>query len=249
MKAPVDSDISEIVRLTDRPIREPVRSVAERLFARIRSDEYSVGARLPAERNLAEEFGVTRNTIRDALDLLEKNDIISRRAGSGSFIVYRPELASNTDSQIPVDLKVTETTSPLELQVVRGIIEPEMVRLAVINMAPRDIEALRAGLTRMESVQTDPEEYARCEEDFYLQIARGSDNPLLVAIYELITTVRRQGHWSAQKQKTLSPNRIREYQRRHRSMFEAIEHRDIESAVEYVKLQLVDEQRVLVREM
>ncbi|MEE9588665.1 MAG: FCD domain-containing protein [Hyphomicrobiaceae bacterium] len=233
----------------ERPVREEVLSIAKQLFTLIESDHYPFGTRLPAERQLAEEFAVTRNTVRDALDLLERNEIISRRAGSGSFITYRaPTSTEASDGANQGDAGVAENTGPLELQVVRSMVEPEMVRLAVIQMAPKDIDTLRGLLEQMEANCTDPEQYARCEELFYLQIARATENPLLTAIYELITKVRRQSHWAASRRKLLSPNRIRDNQRRHRSLFEAIEQRDIESAMEYAKLQLVEEQRIFMQD-
>ena len=234
-------------RLGDAPIREPVKSIAQQLLARIQSNEYRSGSRLPAERHLADEFDTTRTAIRDALEFLEQENVIRRRPGSGSFVLSsRKDENSRTIS--PHNVAAAENTGPLELQVVRAIFEPETVRLAVIHMSPKDIEKLRQIIDRMEAVHTDREAYARCEEDFYLQLARGTENPLLIAIFELVTDVRRLAHWRAHRQKTLSPNRIRENQRRHRSMFDAIENRDMESAVEYVRLQLVEEQRGLMRE-
>lgn len=232
--------------LSGRPVRDSVRAIAEQLLVRIESRSYK--SRLPAERHLADEFGVPRNTVRGALDLLEENEIIVRHAGSGSFVHASAQPAPAAGPGLRAASHIAETTGPLELHVVRGIFEPELLRLAVIHMSPKDIEALRHILTRMEAIKTDWQEYARCEEEFYLQLARGTENPLLIAIYELVTDVRRQAHWRAQRRKMLSPNRIRESQGRHRSMFQAIEHRDIESAVEYVRLQLVEEQRGLMRE-
>lgn len=233
----------------DKPVTRTVRTVAENLFGRIRGGEFPVGSRLPSERHLANELGVARNTVREALDVLEECWVIQRRPGSGSFVTYQtPDAAVGADTLSGLNDEVSAATSPLELQVVRGIVEPEMARLAVINSAPRDIERLRSILDRMESIQTDPEAFARTEEEFHMQLAKGTDNPLLIAMYELIINVRRQGHWAAQRRRALSPNRIREYQRRHRSLFEAIELRDIESAVEYAKLHLIDEQRALIRE-
>ncbi len=228
---------------------EPARSIAEQLFERIQAKAYGTGARLPAERLLAEEFGVTRSAVRDALDLLVRGKVVARRAGAGNFIVYRPDAMPAAEPIAANDQgSVAEQTSLLELQVVRGIVEPEIVRLAVIHMKPRDIERLRRILARMEPVETDAEEFARAEEDFLLQIAHGTGNPLLIAIYEQIAAVRREPHWIAHKRKALSPRRIRTTKSRHRSMFEAIERRDLETAVEYVKLQLVDEQRALMAE-
>ena len=189
MNAPTDAGF-----FADKEVTKTVRAVAEGLLSRIRAREYPAGSRLPAERHLASEFGVARNTVREALDLLEAHQIISRRAGSGSFITYQSE--EDGPSAVPdleaLNVAVSEATSPLELQVVRGIVEPEMIRLAVINMAPRDIGNLKSILERMEGIQTDSEAYARAEEEFHMQIARGTENPLLIAIYALIIDVRRQ---------------------------------------------------------
>lgn len=248
----VDTTFPHIFGQSGDLMREPARAIAKSLLARIEASQYRFGAKLPAERELAEEFGVTRNTVRDALDVLARNQIITRRAGSGTFITYRPGHAQPAPQPAAVTMasagEVAAETSLLELHVVRGIIEPEMSRLAVINMKPRDIGALGVALQRLEAVQTSAADYARTEGDFLMQIARGTKNPLLIAIYEQIQGVRRQGHWSAHLQRALSPARIRSGQHRLRSLYEAIERRDIEIAVEYMKLQLVDEQRALVGE-
>ena len=74
-----------------QPVTKSVKGLANTLFQRIVSDNYSYGTRLPAERHLAEEFAVSRNTVRQALDLLEAHDVIARRAGSGSFVTHREE--------------------------------------------------------------------------------------------------------------------------------------------------------------
>ena len=225
--------------------------VAETLFARINSDEYPLDSRLPAERNLATELGVARNTVREALDLLEARGIVSRRAGSGSFVTYQPDhpgYVPGDTNAMAKPARIAAATSPLELQVMRGIIEPEMVRLAIINMAPQDIEKLGGILSRMEAIRTDASAYVRLEEEFHLQLANGTGNPLLIACYELIIKVRQQNFRAAQQKRHLSPKRIDDYQRRYHSLFNAIALRDIENAVEYVKLHLVDEQRALMQE-
>ena len=231
----------------DRSVPNTVRMVAETLFARINSEEYPLDSRLPAERNLAAELGVARNTVREALDLLEARQVISRKAGSGSFVTYQADHGGGHEPDARSNA-VAAATSPLELQVMRGIIEPEMVRLAMINMAPRDIEQLGEVLSRMEAIRTDAAAYARLEEEFFLHIAKGTGNPLLVACYEMIIEVRRQNFRAAQQKRHLSPKRIEDYQGRYNSLFNAIALRDIESAVEYIKLHLVDEQRLLMQE-
>ena len=238
------------------PVTKAVKVLAEQLFKRIEADSTSYGTRLPAERALAAEFKVSRNSVRQALDLLEFHSVIARRPGSGSFVVYRaepPGTASSEEDSVLPDLsarlmEISEITSPLELNVVRSIVEPEMVRLAVINMTARDIARLKECVAALSAIKTDVEEFSKWDLEFHMQIARGTHNPLLIGVYELIDHVRRHAHWGRNKEKTLSPRRIRDYQAKHRSIYEAIESRDIENAVEYSKLHMTEVQRDLMRD-
>ncbi|MEI9899544.1 MAG: GntR family transcriptional regulator [Hyphomicrobium sp.] len=76
--------------LSSQPmVKQRVKSIATQLFSRIVSGEYSFGTRIPAERELAEAFGESRTTIRQALDFLESYGTVARRAGSGTFVAYR----------------------------------------------------------------------------------------------------------------------------------------------------------------
>ena len=235
-----DADISAV--LADQSVGATVRVVVETLLARIRSDDYATDERLPSERSLAGELGVARNTVREALDVLETAGVIRRRAGSGSFVTGLNE------SDEPTMGDVASDTSPLDLQVMRGILEPEMVRLAIINMAPRRIEELGRTLSEMENVQTDAHRFARLEDQFHRQLAEGTGNPLLIACYQLILEARRQSFRAALNRRHLTPNRIQDFQRRYNRLFNAIAARDIETAAEFMKLQLIEEQKILLQE-
>lgn len=228
--------------LAGQSIGATVRTVVETILARIRSEDYAADERLPSERTLASELGVARNTVREALDVLETLGVIRRRAGSGSFV----QAATEGEDAGPGD--VAAETSPLDLQVMRGILEPEMIRLAIINMPPRRIEELGRTLSEMENVQTDAVRFARLEDDFHRQLAEGTGNPLLIACHGLILQARRQSFRAALNRRYLTPNRIEEFQRRYNRLFNAIAARDIETATEFMKLQLIEEQKILLQE-
>ncbi len=219
-----------------------VQYVLDTLTNRIVSQEYGTDERLPSERQMAQELGVARNTVREALDVLEERDMIRRRAGSGSFVTYDPN--ASTVSIAPVAAE----TGPLHLQVVRGMFEPEMVRLAIIHMSPRQIEGLGVTLSKMEAVQTDALQFVRLEEEFHRQIAEGTDNPLLVACYNLVIDARRQSFRSAMYRRHLTPSRIAAYQRGYNALFNAVAARDIEEASEFMKLTLLEDQKLLMQE-
>ncbi len=219
-----------------------VQYVIDTLSSRIVAQEYGLDERLPSERQLAQDLGVARNTVREALDQLEDRGMIRRRAGSGSFVTFDPGGATSSAAPVAAD------TGPLQLQVVRGILEPEMVRLAIISMPPRQIEALGATLSKMEAVQSDISAFVRLEEDFHRQLAEGTGNPLLIACYNLVIDARRQAFRAAMYRRHLTPTRIAAYQRSYNALFNAIAARDIEEATEFMKLSLVEDQKLLLQE-
>ncbi|MFW8594053.1 FadR/GntR family transcriptional regulator [Cribrihabitans neustonicus] len=238
---PADDTTSQI--LSSHSVGATVQVVIDTLFARIKAGTYPIDTRLPSERTLAAELGVARNTVREALDVLAGQNVIHRRPGSGSFVKYR----SDPKPEAPYSTLARET-SPLDHLVVRGILEPEMVRLAVINMTPRQIEELDQILARVEAVRTDPGEFIEAEEDLYRKIAEGTGNPLLTSCYELTIEACRLSYRTALRRRHLTPQRIQEYQKRYNTLFNAIASRDVESAVEFIKLHLIDEQKLLLQD-
>lgn len=235
-----------------RPVSASARRLADLLFAQMCSGTYGFGTRLPSERILSESHGLPRSAVRQALGLLENFNLIRRQAGSSSVVSFRrnqakAEPADVTPRSPEVDpTEIGKITSPLELGVVRSIVEPEIARLAVLNMTARDIDAIRSIQAEIEAVKVDGEKFAALDDAFRMRLAVGTHNPLLVAIYTMINQVSRDASWSVQRRWRLSPARIREYTLQNRSLCEAIEERDIEKAVEYVRLMLADSHQELM---
>ena len=230
--------------VASQPLGATVQIVVDTLFARIKSEEYPSDTRLPSERTLASELGVARNTVREALDVLENQKAIRRRPGSGSFVTYR-----STAATLRGDDSVADDTSPLDHLVVRGILEPEMVRLAVVNMTPRQITLLSQTLSEIEGINTDVDAFIELEEKLYTQIAEGTGNPLLASCYRLTIETYRQSFRTKLRRRNLTPRRIQDYQKRYNTLFNAIASRDVASAVEFIKLHLVEEQKLLLQEL
>ena len=111
--------------------------IAAQLRRAILGGSYGFNERLPSERYLAEHFGASRGTIREALRRLKEMNLVSRQVGSGTFVTYR---------EMSGQMEIADVTSPLELIDVRFGIEPQMVRLAVANATLVDIERLRRAL-------------------------------------------------------------------------------------------------------
>lgn len=242
----------------DHKIRKPVtsktRELADTLFRAIQDGSHRYGTRLPAERAMCVQYGLSRNTVRQALDLLDQYKVIDRQAGSGSVVCYRgadnmqtpnPEIEANSAT---LDLgEIGEITSPLELGVVRSIIEPEIARLAVLSMTSRDIQRLNEIQHQIEEVTVDGEKFSELDDALRMQIAKGTHNPLLIAIYSMVNHVNRSADWATQRRKALTPGRIREYRLQNQSLCQAINDREIETTVEYLKLSLAEFHQDLMR--
>lgn len=233
-------------------VKEKVKSAAREIFMQIASGRYSFGTRLAAERDLANELGTTRTTIRQAIEFLEEHSVVTRRPNGGTFVVYRglqsrPADDDASSSHTVLDItSIVEAASPFEMSVVCSILEPEMVRLATLYMSVRDLENLKRQIEDIEKIVTDAEQFAHQERQFLMAIAEGTHNRLLVTMYRIVDAVRRQPHWCSTRIQNLSPARILEEQKKLRSLYNALESRDIESAVEFVKLLIAGDQEIML---
>jgi DNA-binding FadR family transcriptional regulator len=211
--------------------------IAAQLRRAITDGVYNYGDRLPPEREIARSFGISRTTVRTALDMLEERNFIRRKMGSGTFVVH---------DRAHGEREIADVTSPLELMDVRQAVEPHMVRLAVLHGTARDIEALAESLHRLDQARADREQFTRFDQDFHMALANATHNPLAVWMYRQINEVRRHTQWSRVKDKVLTSARIAEYNRQHRALFEAVAARDADAAIEVINRHLAQARRDLV---
>ena len=203
-------------------------AITERLKEAILGGRYRHGQRLPAERDLAEHFGASRGTVREALRRLEEERLLTRRIGSGTFVNV-PDTEETGD--------IADKTSPLELIDVRLALEPSICRLAAVNATRRDLDRLEEIIERLQDA-TDLETFADADEAFHLQIAECTHNPLMIWLYRLTNEVRAHDQWGFMKQKILSSENIDAYNRQHRAIFEALRSRDVETVVTAIRTHL-----------
>ncbi len=201
-------------------------SVATQLRRRILEGHYAYEERLPAERNLAEEFDVSRGTIRSVLKILEKQHLVTRQIGSGTYVSHR---------EVTNQQEIASITSPIEMVEVRIAIEPQLVRLAIANSSLRDLEELHDALRLCENCGGDSEKFARADTAFHMALAHCSKNKLMYWLYERISEVRRNSQWGSMKSKLLTPKRMDYYNRQHRALYECLVARDTVRAVQLIK--------------
>jgi DNA-binding FadR family transcriptional regulator len=192
---------------------------------------YAEGDQLPAERQLAVTFGAARSTVRKVLDQLEQMKLVTRRAGSGTFVSQPgPEHQDLND--------VAALVSPLQLVETRLAIEPYMTHLGTIHATGADLESTENVLKRLETCEGDQDLFTQLDSEFHLQLARCSRNPLIVRMYQQVNMVRLHAQWDRMKKLILTSTKITDYNVEHRAIFEALVQRDASTAVDLVKRHL-----------
>ena len=211
--------------------------IAGALRKQIASARFAQNDRLPPERTLAEQFGVARGTIREALKRLEETGFVERRPGSGTYVTY---------SERDETRSIVETTRPLELIDARFAVEPHMVRLAVLHATEFDLAKAEAHLQAMESCGSNAVAFADADDRFHLALARCSQNALIVWMMEKMHEVRSHAQWARMRTITLEPKIIALYNGQHRGIVNAIRARDAVAAGRLMREHLETARRSLV---
>lgn len=145
------------------------QTIAQALLDAIGDGEFPSGSRLPGERDLAERFGVSRVTIREAEIALEARGIIDIRVGSGVY-VRRAEVR-NADALPDV--------SAFELTTARLVIEAEAAALAAVNVSEQALDELQDIVTRMAQAGPGSSEAEDLDREFHRLIAQATGNPVI----------------------------------------------------------------------
>lgn len=144
--------------------RRLYRQVAEQIRILIETGELKAGAKLPAERELSERFGVSRPTVREALIVLEVEGYLQIRMGSGVYINRKPQ--PMTDA-VPVD----DSDGPFEILEARLLIESGIAEEAARRATPASIARIDDILARMEAGLEKPHLALTCDRAFHTAIA------------------------------------------------------------------------------
>lgn len=200
--------------------------VASDLRRQIRQGALEAYERLPSERVMAEDYGISRGTVREALLRLEREGLVDIRAGSGTYVVYSPAM-SGADA--------VEAARPLELMDARFALEPHVCRLAVLHARRADFDRLDALVSEMEASADNPAAFSEADTAFHSALVESTGNNLLMWIISQIKSVRGQHEWQRMRRLTLDPDIIATYNLQHRQILNAIRAREPERAAQHMK--------------
>ena len=191
-------------------------------------DRLTSGEALPAERALADQYGVKRHRVRQALALLrEQGDLDSSRRSGGA----------NGESLI-------RSTNPLEVIEVRLALEPALARLAAVRATPLEI-------ARIMRAATTPSDMQRSTADlvFHRLVAAASGNGLAADLYALLRKVGSDARVRVQTSAPPCPNRLAQRDQEHHGVAEAIAARDPEGAEAAMRAHLNAVHRIILNRL
>jgi GntR family transcriptional repressor for pyruvate dehydrogenase complex len=217
-------------KIKDFEGRKKSSLVAEKILEQIERGLLKEGERLPSERTIAEEMGVSRPPVREALSALQIMGVVESLTGDGTYVkANAKEILSGSKTVAMLE----ENESPFEVFRARRAVESAIIEMAVSKAEPGDLENMRRVLEDMEkAIEThDFGAYFEANRRFHLGIARASHNSILVRILEHLFALENQPLWREVVQKHLSTyQNINHYFSQHQRMLEAIEWGDRKSA-------------------
>ena len=183
--------------------------------------------RLPPERELCRELGVSRADLRKGLAVLEADGLIWRHVGRGTFIGARP-VHNLADVAF-----LGKLANPAQVLDARIAIEPELARLAAIHAVRADIEAIR-GCSRRARAAADWRGYEAWDSNLHLAVAKATHNKLLVFLFETLNVVRRSIVWGQKRTGQRPPPDHPSFEQ-HDAIADAIEARNPAAAAELMR--------------
>ena len=215
-----------------RPDTSEREDAIAQVWALVSAGKDSPGDRLPPERELIEQLGMSRTMLRRALEALERDGLIWRHVGKGTFVASHgaPGAAGSL-------AELSRQLTPVRMMRARMCIEPAIAREAAINASGEAI--IRMKLAKARAVAAPNwADYETHDDLFHRSIAEAADNVLLLALFDQLNQVRRAVAWGNVERKTQRPPRAHSSFAEHDEITTAIENRDASAAQDAIRRHL-----------
>jgi len=227
------------------------RQLAELIMAESERAGLGPGSRLPTERQLAVDLGVTRSGVRLALAALEADGLISREVGRGTF--FSDTAFRNTAGQAFDALRETPGEvagkmaaypapaamdfAPADVMTIRRLLEPQALPLVVMWATARDFAEMERCVAGGDQA-VNYEEFETWDLALHRAIMAAAHSPLLAALYSVVESARHGQVWGDLKRRSASSQRRAVYQEDHRAIVTALRARDADAAIESMRTHL-----------
>lgn len=226
-----------------------VDSIIEQIISLIQNGTLKPGDRLPSERELMEMLGVSRSSVREALQGLAAMDLIDVRVGEGTFVKgFKPHLGRDLDLEALSSALQKEMR--LHVNQARLMLEREILSLAVEKITEESAKPIMQALAEYEAqIRLVPEEAGWPAHDrIHLAIAEATGNPILVRILQTLLELvprplRDRGLQFGTPEKVAQ--RIERERMIHRHLCEAVVRRDKPAALEWMERHAESEEDII----
>ena len=214
-----------------------VHRVVNEIQGLVLNGKLDEGTKLPPERDLAEQMGVSRTVIREAVSILAAKGLLETRHGIGTIVsrVTRDNVVE------PLSILLQSMSITLDdLHQVRSIIEVEVAGLAAAQRGEHEVVRLKQIANEMKDHIGDAQSYARYDDEFHQRLAVMTGNPLLVVLSDALRDLMADVRLAASRQHQLVSTTLSD----HLEILERVESMDIEGAREAMRSHIENARRI-----
>lgn len=203
--------------------------IVSQIEERIVAGELKTGDQLPAENELAKQFGVSRTAVREAIKTLHEKRLVEIRPGKGTFITNG--MPDGVRHSLGMLMKFGAPNGSANLVEVREILEPEIAALAAKRITDEYIATMREAVEIMDTALEDVDRFVEADLDFHLALAEATQNPFIPLLMDSIIDLLREHR----KRTGLTEGGLERGQYHHKKILQAVMRRDSKAARKYMQ--------------
>ncbi len=206
--------------------------IVEQIERRIVAGDLKIGDQLPSERELAEQFAVSRIAVREAVKALREKGLVEIRPGKGTFITNGT--SDVVRSSLGMLMKFGSLDGSPNLVEVREILEPEIAALAATRITDEQINAMSEAVKVMDTALDNADVFIEADLDFHLALAQATQNPIIPLLMNSIIDLLRE----QRKRIALTAGGLQRGQYHHKKILDAVMCRNSEAARKAMQIHL-----------
>ncbi|MBI9110715.1 FadR/GntR family transcriptional regulator [Maridesulfovibrio ferrireducens] len=156
------------------------KQISSEIEMSIKNGSLNVGDKLPSEPELVKIFGVSRNTVREAIQSLIQAGVLESRQGDGTYVMSSGRFEANMVNRLYESMD--------EVNEVRLSLEKEIVKFAAVRRTEKDLELISIALENRNLTKDSVSENCKWDMEFHLAIAKASHNSIFYDIYNSFST-------------------------------------------------------------
>ena len=198
--------------------------IVEQIEESILSGDLKPGDKLPPEHELAEQFGVSRTAVREAVKALTQKGLVVVHVGRGTFVT--DGTSEVVRHSLGLMMKIGQEEGNQYLVEIREILEPEIAALAASRIQAEDLASLHEAVAVMDRSLDNTPVFIEADLDFHLALVEGTQNPLVLLLVDALIDLLRD----LRVRTSRAEGSLNRAQQHHKRILKAVEAGDSEAA-------------------